>query len=113
MVDWNILWEKFWKRYEEFYPKERRLQKATVRKVQEIWEKSSPFIGEKIDSSLSINEEGKIAATSLDWVIWGSLASVIIEEIENENEKLKKEIKKLKKVKDIRIIKKIKMILAS
>lgn len=105
-INWDTAWKTFWDRYRKHYDDAANSKDKISKKIEEMWTEISPFIGEKEESSLSINDKGELVGSALDWVILGAIASVIKEEIEKNVESKLGKIKGDAKIKSAKKINK-------
>ena len=109
-VNWNEVWNNFWKRYKGMFPKEWELEEEVSKRVEDIWKKISPEKGRFERSELAIDNSGRVTGAMVDFILMGAILSVMlsktadghakadeVKKLREEISTLREQVKKLKK----------------
>jgi len=103
-IEWKKLmekkWDIFWKRYKELYPNSCLFSLEVAKKIEEMFEKTSPFIGEKLATEFYLDENGKIKTFEQFFLMFGAIGEIFQNEFNNlikkETETLNQELIEIK-----------------
>jgi len=90
-------WKIFWKRYKESYPEYYKVMHEVTTKIAEIFEKISPFVGEDRKGTWSIDKNGKVRATDIDFIMFGVIGKVALDKIKSDIDEIERKLDKIER----------------